>query len=508
MSFDRSRAVARAPPRRRRPGLHRTHTRPARGDPARPRRPRPARRRPDRHRQDGGLRAADPPAARRQPAVVTGPTSRDRRDAYRPPVRVLVLTPTRELALQVEESVRDLRRATARPLRPRSTAASASTPRSAPSAPGPRSSSPRPAASSTTSASARSTSRRSRSSSSTRPTGCSTWASSATSAGSSTCCRPRRQNLLFSATFSDEIRRLAAGLLHDPATVQVTPRNTADGARRPGRHPGRPRAQARAARATSSGRGRIDQALVFTRTKHGANRLAEQLAARRHRRRRDPRQQEPGPAGPGARTTSRPAGSRSSSRPRSPSRGLDIEDLPHVVNFELPMVAEDYVHRIGRTGRAGATATRSRSSASTSTALLREIEALLAPTGSRPRSSPGFEPDRSIRPEPIRRQPQGRQGPRQGAPRGGGRPGRAFTPRPVASRPAPAAFNHGQRAAPAAFNHGQRPAPSDRARARRPTAEGATLRVEVPRPSGSATGRSTSDRVIGTDRTGPPRDDR
>ena len=181
------------------------------------------------------------------------------------------------------------------------------------------------------------------------------------------------------------------------------------------------------------------------------------------------------------------------------------------MNFELPMVAEDYVHRIGRTGRAGATGDAISLVCVDEQGLLREIEALLRhriPT----EVVEGFEPDRSIRPEPIRRQPQGRQGPRQGAPRGGGRPGRAFTPRPVASRPAPAAFNHGQRPAPAAFARpaagGATPLPSDRARARRPTVAGAMLRVEVPRPSGSATGRWTSDRVIGTDLTGPPRDDR
>ena len=136
---------------------------------------------------------------------------------------------------------------TARSARRRSTAASASTPGPRPARrPRDRRRDPRPPARPHRAA-ARSTCRRSRSSSSTRPTGCSTWASSATSARSSRCCPRDRQNLLFSATFSDDIRRLAGGILDDPATVQVTPRNTADRARHPGRPPGRPRAQARAA---------------------------------------------------------------------------------------------------------------------------------------------------------------------------------------------------------------------------------------------------------------------
>ena len=107
---------------------------------------------------------------------------------------------------------------------------------------------------------------------------------------------PRRQNLLFSATFSDDVRGLAAGLLHEPAP-------------RPGRRRGtRPtelveqvvipvdRERKRELLSHLIRSGRIDQALVFTRTKHGANRLAEQLRQGRHQRGRDPRQQEPGPA--------------------------------------------------------------------------------------------------------------------------------------------------------------------------------------------------------------------
>jgi ATP-dependent RNA helicase RhlE len=243
---------------------------------------------------------------------------------------------------------------------------------------------------------------------------------------------PRRQSLLFSATFSDDVRRLAGSLLHDPASVQVTPRNTPTELVSQVVHPvDRHRKRELLSHLIRSGR--IEQALVFTRTKHGANHLAEQLQ-------RD-----------GIAATAIHGNKSQGQRVKAlndfkagrasilvatevASRGLDIEDLPHVVNFELPMVAEDYVHRIGRTGRAGATGDAISLVCVDEHGLLREIEALLRqriPT----EVVDGFEPDRSIRPEPIRRQSQGRQGPRAGAPRGGGRPGRPFTPRPAASRP-------------------------------------------------------------------------
>ena len=164
---------------------------------------------------------------------------------------------------------------------------------------------------------------------------------------------PRRQNLLFSATFSDDIRRLAGGLLDHPATVQVTPRNTPTALVTQLVLPV-DRERKRELLSHLIRTGRIEQALVFTRTKHGANRLAEQLA-------RD-----------GIAATAIHGNKSQGQRVRAlddfkagrasilvatevASRGLDIEELPHVVNFELPMVAEDYVHRIGRTGRAGST---------------------------------------------------------------------------------------------------------------------------------------------------------
>ena len=237
-----------------------------------------------------------------------------------------------------------------------------------------------------------------------------------------------RQNLLFSATFSDEIRRLAAGILRDPAMVQVTPRNTATELVTQVVHPV-DRERKRDLLSTLIRTGRIEQALVFTRTKHGANRLAEQLA-------RD-----------GIAATAIHGNKSQGQRVRAlddfkagrasilvatevASRGLDIEDLPHVVNFELPMVAEDYVHRIGRTGRAGATGDAISLVCVDEAPLLRDIEKLLGraiPT----EVIPGFEPDRSIRPEPIR---QRSAGPRFASPSRGGGP----RPMSVAQRGGPA----------------------------------------------------------------------
>jgi len=218
-----------------------------------------------------------------------------------------------------------------------------------------------------------------------------------------------RQNLMFSATFSNDIRSLANTILRDPAMVQVTPRNTPTALVTQIAHPvDRERKRELLSHLIRSGR--IEQALVFTRTKHGANRLAEQLA-------RD-----------GIKATAIHGNKSQGQRVRAlddfkagranilvatevASRGLDIEELPHVVNFELPMVAEDYVHRIGRTGRAGATGDAISLVCVDEAPLLRDIERLLG----RPIPSeviPGFEPDRSIRAEPIRQRSQG----------GGGRP--------------------------------------------------------------------------------------
>ena len=161
----------------------------------------------------------------------------------------------------------------------------------------------------------------------------------------------QRQNLLFSATFSGEISDLASKLLHNPERIEVTPPNTTV-----------ERIEQRVYRLQASHKrallahlitaGAWEQVLVFTRTKHGANRLAEYLekhgltAAAIH-----------GNKSQNARTKALADFKANSVRvlvaTDIAARGLDIDQLPHVVNFELPNVEEDYVHRIGRTGRAG-----------------------------------------------------------------------------------------------------------------------------------------------------------
>jgi ATP-dependent RNA helicase RhlE len=161
----------------------------------------------------------------------------------------------------------------------------------------------------------------------------------------------QRQNLLFSATFNPEIRGLAESLLHQPATVDVAPRNTAAELVAQRVHPV-DKARKTGLLAHLVKEGDWQQVLVFTRTKHGANRLAEQLA--RH----------------GISTAAIHGNKSQNARTKAladfkegkvrvlvatdiAARGIDIDQLPHVVNHELPNVPEDYVHRIGRTGRAG-----------------------------------------------------------------------------------------------------------------------------------------------------------
>ena len=174
----------------------------------------------------------------------------------------------------------------------------------------------------------------------------------------------RRQNLLFSATFSNEIRALAEGLLDRPASVQVTPRNTPTDLVRQVVHPV-DRARKRELLSHLVRTRAIDQALVFTRTKHGADRLAKQLledgiaTAAIHGNKSQPQRVRALNDFKAGRVTLLIA-------TEVAARGLDIEQLPHVVNYELPMVPSDYLHRIGRTGRAGhRRATPSRWSAST-----------------------------------------------------------------------------------------------------------------------------------------------
>ena len=161
-----------------------------------------------------------------------------------------------------------------------------------------------------------------------------------------------KQSLLFSATFSDEIRELAATLLKNPQSVQVTPRNTTVQRITQVIHPvGRGKKKALLAHIINEQN--WSQVLVFTRTKFGANNVAEFLekngisAMALH-----------GNKSQAARTQAL-AGFKSGDvralvATDIAARGIDIDDLPHVVNYEIPNVSEDYVHRIGRTGRAGA----------------------------------------------------------------------------------------------------------------------------------------------------------
>ena len=249
-----------------------------------------------------------------------------------------------------------------------------------------------------------------------------------------------RQNLLFSATFSNEIRQLANRLLNAPEMIEVERRNTAAETVSQLVHPV-DRTRKRALLAHLMGSRNWSQVLVFTRTKHGANRLAQQLerdglsAAAIH-----------GNKSQGARTRALADFKRGQVRALVATdiaaRGLDIDQLPHVVNFELPNVAEDYVHRIGRTGRAGKEGAAISLVCVDELKLLRDIERLLG------RELPkevveGYAPDPSIPAEPIRNGRGGgdarkhSQRPRQEgkggsrARRPASRPGRASRSRPT-----------------------------------------------------------------------------
>jgi ATP-dependent RNA helicase RhlE len=230
----------------------------------------------------------------------------------------------------------------------------------------------------------------------------------------------KRQNLLFSATFSDEIRQLASGLLHDPVFVDVAARNSATELVEHRVHPvDRERKRALLSHLIRSRK--MEQVLIFTRTKHGASRLAEQLerdgiaASAIHGNKSQPQRIKALADFKAGEITALVATDIA-------SRGLDIDQLPHVVNYELPHVPEDYVHRIGRTGRAGVEGEALSLVCVDESRLLKDIEKLLK--RSLPAEVvPGFAPDPTIKAEPIE---QGGRGGRQGS-----RPtGRMSSPRP------------------------------------------------------------------------------
>lgn len=221
----------------------------------------------------------------------------------------------------------------------------------------------------------------------------------------------KRQNLLFSATFSDDIKALAEKLLHNPLEIEVARRNTASEQVTQHVH-FVDKKRKRELLSQMIGQGNWQQVLVFTRTKHGANHLAEQLnkdgirSAAIH-----------GNKSQGARTRAladfKSGDIRVLVATDIAARGLDIEELPHVVNYELPNVPEDYVHRIGRTGRAAATGEALSLVCVDEHKLLRDIEKLLKKEIPRI-TTPGYEPDPSIKAEPIQSGRQQRGG-------GGGR---------------------------------------------------------------------------------------
>ena len=209
-----------------------------------------------------------------------------------------------------------------------------------------------------------------------------------------------RQNLLFSATFSKEIRELANNLLDSPAEIQVAQRNTTADRVEQRVYPV-DKARKRELLSEMIGRGDWRQVLIFTRTKHGANKLAKQLQ-------KDGIEADAihGNKGQGARAKAlrdfKSGKVRALVATDIAARGLDIERLPHVVNFELPHVPEDYVHRIGRTARAGQDGTAVSLVCVDELKLLRDIEKMLR-RDIRKEYVPGYEVDRSIRPEPIQR---------------------------------------------------------------------------------------------------------
>tara|TARA_A100001391_G_scaffold133055_1_gene92087 strand:- start:3151 stop:4638 length:1488 start_codon:yes stop_codon:yes gene_type:complete len=225
----------------------------------------------------------------------------------------------------------------------------------------------------------------------------------------------KRQTLMFSATFSNDIRALAKTLVNDPVEVDVSPRNsTAERVRQWVV----PVDQTRKAAALSHlvTDENWFQVLVFTRTKHGANRLAKQLvgdgiqAAAIH-----------GNKSQSARTRAladfKDGSVRALVATDIAARGLDIEQLPQVVNFDLPNVPEDYVHRIGRTGRAGASGQAVSLVSADESKLLFDIEKLIGQPLER-RDLAGFEPG-----EPLPTTGPGRAPPMGGRGNGGGRRG-------------------------------------------------------------------------------------
>ncbi|PLY06178.1 MAG: ATP-dependent RNA helicase RhlE [Arcobacter sp.] len=221
-----------------------------------------------------------------------------------------------------------------------------------------------------------------------------------------------RQNLLFSATFSNDIKKLADKLLNNPELIEVARRNTSsESVAQVVHHVDRERKRELLIHLIKKGDWK--QVLVFTRTKHGANRLSEQLnrfdisASAIH-----------GNKSQGARTKAlsdfKAGNIKVLVATDIAARGIDIDQLPHVVNFELPNIAEDYVHRIGRTGRAGREGEAVSLVCVDEHEYLKGIEKLINKEIEKV-DIEGFDVDRSIKAEPITQGRGGRGGSRGGS---------------------------------------------------------------------------------------------
>ncbi len=233
----------------------------------------------------------------------------------------------------------------------------------------------------------------------------------------------QRQNLLFSATFSNDIRRLASGLLHDPLEINVAPKNTAAETVQQKIYPVDKARKAELLSHLIRSENWL-QALVFSRTKHGANKLVKILA-------RD-----------GIHAAAIHGNKSQAQRTKAladfkagkvhvlvatdiASRGIDIDQLPQVVNFDLPNVPEDYVHRIGRTGRAGNEGQAISLVSADEIKLLHDIERVIKANIEREEID-GFEPNHSL---PASRPPGSSRSARPSQNRAPRKPGVQYKPR-------------------------------------------------------------------------------
>lgn len=223
-----------------------------------------------------------------------------------------------------------------------------------------------------------------------------------------------RQNLMFSATFSDSIRSLAKSIVNDPVEISVSPRNTTAKAVEQYICPV-DKSKKSPLLASLIKENQWHQVLVFSKTKHGANRLAKQLDAAGI-----PATAIHGNKSQGARTKAladfKAGAVQTLVATDIAARGIDIIDLPYVVNFDLPNVPEDYVHRIGRTGRAGASGLAVSLVSADEINLLQDIEKLINTELER-KLIDGFEPTHDV--------PPSRFGEKQQRPRKPKKPGNA-----------------------------------------------------------------------------------